>query len=130
MVLNEVRCILVSQPFMLPALFIHCIINFECIANRENSEDANNTSSHISGESLVPSNFSRAYFKNINRTIPTDDGKSNTRTTHITDIRNDISIFQFSVSTPRNLVVEDVAGRAKEKSLKSLKRYYNWINKK
>ena len=99
--------------------------------NREDpKEDDNNNFENISNESLTPANFSRAFFKSASREIPIEvDRQSNQPpAVNIFDVLKDVSVFHFSASTPRNLVVEDSALKSRFQSSRSLKRHYDYVH--
>jgi len=93
-------------------------------------EDDNNNFDNISNEPLTPANFSRAFFKSASREIPIEvDRQSNQPpAVNIFDVLKDVSVFHFSASTPRNLVVEDSALKSRFQSSRSLKRHYDYVH--
>ena len=99
---------------------------------REEPKEGNDDSNfdNITNETLTPANFSRAFFKSASREIPVEvDRQSNQPTAvHIFDVLKDVSVFHFSASTPRNLVVEDSALKSRFQSSRSLKRHYDYIH--
>ena len=111
---------------------IHNEINFQSTFSREDpkeSDDKNKNNANIPGESLTPSNFSRAYFKSNSREIPiNNDSQSNISSVHIFDVLKEVPVFHFSVPTPRNLVVEDAALKSRFQSARSLKRHFDYVH--
>ena len=101
---------------------------FLCFILRKESNASNHAGSDFPVKSLSPSDFSRAYFKNIQRTRLTENENLNSTNPVAFDIQTNRTVFPFSAPTPRNLVFADVAGRSRQASLKSLKRHYDWIN--
>jgi len=75
--------------------------------DRDDPKEENNNKFE-SNETLTPANFSRAFFKSASREIPVKvDRQSNQPSvTSIFNVLKDVSVFHFSASTPRNLVVE------------------------
>ena len=95
---------------------------------RDGPKDGNKTLVTPTIQNPTPSIFSRAFFKNDTREIPTEDKEWNKSRKEVLAKEEDNSVFLFSVPTPRNLVVEDAASRAIMQAEKSLKRQYDWIN--
>ena len=96
---------------------------------RDDPKEENNNKFE-SNETLTPANFSRAFFKSASREIPVEvDRQSNQPSvTSIFNVLKDVSVFHFSASTPRNLVVEDSALKSRFQSSRSLKRHYDYIH--
>ena len=81
-------------------------------------------------KNLTPSDFTRAFFKSSPRKVPTEDRKLKTSGKDVLVKEKDILVFPFSAPTPRNLVIEAAAKRARDQSERSLKRQYYWTHEK
>ena len=80
-------------------------------------------------ESLTPANFSRAYFKGTNGDNLIEKGsQSNQSSLNKFNVLEERSVFHFSSPTPRNLLIENDASKARNESSDILRRIYAYIH--
>ena len=80
-------------------------------------------------DSLTPSNFSRAYFKDTKGHNLIEKGaQSNQSSLKIFDVSEEQLVFRFSSRTTRNHLIENDALKARNQSSDILRRIYTYIH--